>query len=220
MAKRHLKPTGDLGRVVFIVCLLLRFVSESNGLGIRSPQQPVNRGKCSSLRCGVQPRWPPVPYEVSGTTSCGFDANNAGISRTQTSTSTEQSASLKQLPSTTLTDLSTFRPTMPARTRFPNISPPRSVSRDYDNRVLNEQGWGEEITRSIFPETTIVRPAPMFGFEDNLLHRLAGITNLFTSNHMQERYWPVHVGVTLPTMTLANVVGYRCRCWSRAHAAR
>lgn len=46
--------------------------------------------------------------------------------------------------------------------------------------------------RSIFPETTIVRPAPMFGFEDRLLHRLAGVTNI-TSNHMQEKYWPVHV---------------------------
>lgn len=46
----------------------------------------------------------------------------------------------------------------------------------------------------IFPETTIVRPAPMFGFEDNLLHKLAGMTNLLTSNYMQERYWPVHVG--------------------------
>lgn len=33
----------------------------------------------------------------------------------------------------------------------------------------------------------------MFGFEDNLLHRLASITNLFTANHMQERFWPVHV---------------------------
>lgn len=33
----------------------------------------------------------------------------------------------------------------------------------------------------------------MFGFEDNLLHKLAGVSNLFTANHMQERYWPVHV---------------------------
>lgn len=33
----------------------------------------------------------------------------------------------------------------------------------------------------------------MFGFEDNLLHKLASITNLFTANHMQERFWPVHV---------------------------
>ncbi|PQE14347.1 hypothetical protein CJF30_00006950 [Rutstroemia sp. NJR-2017a BBW] len=52
---------------------------------------------------------------------------------------------------------------------------------------------GEQVARNIFPETTIVRPAPMFGFEDRLLHKLAGVTNVFTSNHMQERYWPVHV---------------------------
>lgn len=54
------------------------------------------------------------------------------------------------------------------------------------------KGRGEQVARSIFPETTIVRPAPTFGFEDNLLLKLAGVTNLFTSNHMQERYWPVH----------------------------
>lgn len=47
--------------------------------------------------------------------------------------------------------------------------------------------------RSIFPETTIVRPAPMFGFEDKLLLKLASVTNLFTANNMRERYWPVHV---------------------------
>lgn len=54
------------------------------------------------------------------------------------------------------------------------------------------KGRGEQVARSIYPETTIVRPAPTFGFEDNLLIKLAGVTNLFTSNHMQERYWPVH----------------------------
>ncbi len=58
-----------------------------------------------------------------------------------------------------------------------------------------EQGKGEEVVRQIFPETTIVRPAPMFGFEDRLLNRLAGVTNLFTANHMQQRFWPVHVSV-------------------------
>ncbi|MCJ1224119.1 NADH-ubiquinone oxidoreductase 40 kDa subunit [Toensbergia leucococca] len=62
---------------------------------------------------------------------------------------------------------------------------------------------GEEVVRNIFPETTIVRPAPLFGFEDRLLHKLAGVTNLFTSNHMQERFWPVHaidVGRALEVM--------------------
>ncbi|KAI5863592.1 NAD(P)-binding protein [Durotheca rogersii] len=65
------------------------------------------------------------------------------------------------------------------------------------------KGKGEVVARNIFPETTIVRPAPIFGFEDNLLIRLAGITNLFTSNNMQERYWPVHsidVGQALEAM--------------------
>lgn len=33
----------------------------------------------------------------------------------------------------------------------------------------------------------------MYGFEDRLLNKLAGITNTFTSNHMQERLRPVHV---------------------------
>jgi NADH dehydrogenase (ubiquinone) 1 alpha subcomplex subunit 9 len=62
---------------------------------------------------------------------------------------------------------------------------------------------GEAVVRSIFPETTIVRPAPLFGFEDRLLHKLAGVTNVLTANGMQERYWPVHaidVGQALELM--------------------
>lgn len=62
---------------------------------------------------------------------------------------------------------------------------------------FSTKGRGEQIVRDIFPETTIVRPAPLFGFEDQLLLKLAGQTNLFTSNHMQEKYWPVHVSLIL-----------------------
>jgi NADH dehydrogenase (ubiquinone) 1 alpha subcomplex subunit 9 len=57
------------------------------------------------------------------------------------------------------------------------------------------QAQSEIVARKIFPETTIVRPAPLFGFEDRLLHKLAGVTNLFTTNHMKERFWPVHVSI-------------------------
>ena len=32
------------------------------------------------------------------------------------------------------------------------------------------KGLGEQAVRSIFPETTIVRPAPLFGYEDKLLN--------------------------------------------------
>lgn len=68
-----------------------------------------------------------------------------------------------------------------------------NASEDSPSEFFKTKGWGERVVREIFPETTIVRPAPMFGFEDHLLHKLAGVTNLFTSNHMQEKYWPVHV---------------------------
>ena len=59
--------------------------------------------------------------------------------------------------------------------------------------LMDHQAQGELVARQIFPETTIVRPAPLFGFEDCLLHRLASVTNLFTTNHMKERFNPVHV---------------------------
>lgn len=59
--------------------------------------------------------------------------------------------------------------------------------------ICHHQAQGEDVVRSIFPETTIVRPAPMYGFEDRLLHKLAGVSNLITANYMQERFWPVHV---------------------------
>ena len=59
--------------------------------------------------------------------------------------------------------------------------------------LTTSQARGEKVVRDIFPETTIVRPAPMFGAEDNLLMKLAGVTNVFTANNMRERYWPVHV---------------------------
>jgi NADH dehydrogenase (ubiquinone) 1 alpha subcomplex subunit 9 len=59
--------------------------------------------------------------------------------------------------------------------------------------LTGKQAEGERVARQLFPETTIVRPAPCFGFEDNLLHRLASVTNFLSVNNMQERFWPVHV---------------------------
>ncbi|KAH8590920.1 hypothetical protein B0O99DRAFT_633811 [Bisporella sp. PMI_857] len=78
-----------------------------------------------------------------------------------------------------------------------------NASLDSPSEFFRTKARGEQVARSIFPETTIVRPAPLFGFEDRLLHRLAGVTNVLTSNHMQERYWPVHaidVGEALERM--------------------
>ncbi|KAJ9611588.1 Protein-lysine N-methyltransferase efm5 [Cladophialophora chaetospira] len=60
------------------------------------------------------------------------------------------------------------------------------------SEFFRSKAQGEKVARQLFPETTIVRPAPLFGFEDNLLHRLAGVTNFLTVNNMQERFNPVH----------------------------
>jgi NADH dehydrogenase (ubiquinone) 1 alpha subcomplex subunit 9 len=70
------------------------------------------------------------------------------------------------------------------------------------------------VAREIFPETTIVRPAPIFGFEDNLLLKLASVVNLFTANNMQERYWPVHVCPPQSRISRNQILteaGHRCR---------
>ncbi|MDI1485075.1 MAG: Protein-lysine N-methyltransferase efm5 [Ramalina farinacea] len=86
--------------------------------------------------------------------------------------------------------------------RFIHVSS-YNASKDSPSEFFRTKARGEEIVRSIFPETTIVRPAPMFGYEDRLLNKLAGVTNLFTANHLQERFWPVHVidvGTALSTM--------------------
>lgn len=76
--------------------------------------------------------------------------------------------------------------------RFVHVSS-HSALADSPSKFYSTKAEGEKVVRDIFPETTIVRPAPMFGFEDRLLHRLAGQTNVLHSNHLQERFNPVHV---------------------------
>lgn len=73
------------------------------------------------------------------------------------------------------------------RTKVRNTSSRRALANP------RSQAQGEDVVRSIFPEATIVRPAPLFGFEDRLLHKLAGSANLLVSNHMRQTFWPVHV---------------------------
>lgn len=76
--------------------------------------------------------------------------------------------------------------------RFVQVSS-HSANLDSPSEFYRTKAKGEQVAREIYPETTIVRPAPMFGHEDRLLNRLAGATNVLTSNWMQERFWPVHV---------------------------
>lgn len=52
---------------------------------------------------------------------------------------------------------------------------------------------GEETVKEIYPDATIVRPAPIFGREDQLLTRLGNARTLFTVNENKETLYPVHV---------------------------
>jgi NADH dehydrogenase (ubiquinone) 1 alpha subcomplex subunit 9 len=86
--------------------------------------------------------------------------------------------------------------------RFVHVSS-HSASLDSPSEFFRTKAQGEQVARSIYPETTIVRPAPMFGFEDRFLHRLAYPSNIVTSNNLEERYRPVHaidVGMALEKM--------------------
>jgi NADH dehydrogenase (ubiquinone) 1 alpha subcomplex subunit 9 len=86
--------------------------------------------------------------------------------------------------------------------RFVHVSS-HSVSEDSPSEFYRTKARGEQAVRNIFPETTIVRPAPLFGWEDRLLNLLASAGNLFTSNALEERFWPVHaidVGMALEQM--------------------
>jgi NADH dehydrogenase (ubiquinone) 1 alpha subcomplex subunit 9 len=86
--------------------------------------------------------------------------------------------------------------------RFVHVSS-HSASLDSPSEFYRTKAQGEQVVRNIYPETTIVRPAPLFGFEDRLLNRLAGATNVLTSNWMQEYIYPTHaidVGIALEKM--------------------
>jgi len=160
MAKRHLKVSGDLGRVIFM---------EFDLRNTPSLEESVRHSD--------------VVYNLVGRT---YPTKNF-----------------------TLEDVHVEGPERIAEAvakydvdRFIHISS-HSADINSPSEFLRTKARGEKVVRDIFPETTIVRPAPMFGFEDNLLHKLAGVTNLFTSNNMQERFWPVHapdVGEALEKM--------------------
>ncbi|RAH84469.1 NAD(P)-binding protein [Aspergillus japonicus CBS 114.51] len=160
MTKRHLKVTGDLGRITFI---------EYDLRNTQSIEEAVRHSDVVYNLVGRQ-------YPTKN-----FTYNDVHVDGTE-----------RIVEAVAKYDVD----------RFIHVSS-YNASRDSPSEFFATKAWGEEIARSIYPETTIVRPAPMFGFEDNLLHKLARATNVLTSNHMQERYWPVHaidVGAALEAM--------------------
>ncbi|RHZ69404.1 NADH-ubiquinone oxidoreductase 40 kDa subunit [Aspergillus turcosus] len=160
MTKRHLKPTGDLGRVVFI---------EYDLRNTQSIEESVRHSDVVYNLVGRQ--YPTKNFSYTDVHVDGTERIAEAVAKYDVD-------------------------------RFIHVSS-YNADKNSPSEFFRTKGWGEEVARTIFPETTIVRPAPMFGFEDNLLHKLAGVTNLFTSNHMQERFWPVHaidVGSALEAM--------------------
>ena len=160
MAKRHLKVSGDLGRVVFL---------EMDLRNTASIEESVRHSD--------------IVYNLVGREypTKNFDFEDVNVEGTHRIASAVAKYDVD---------------------RFIQVSS-HSVHPDSPSEFYRTKYRGEQIARDIFPETTIVRPAPMFGFEDQLLHRLAGVTNLFTANHMSERFWPVHVidvGAALETI--------------------
>lgn len=160
MAKRHLKLTGDLGRVVMM---------EYDLRNTPSLEESVRHSD--------------VVYNIVGRDypTKNFDLEDVHV---------EGAERIAEAVAKYDVD------------RFIHVSS-YNANKNSPSEFFRTKARGEEVVRSIFPETTIVRPAPMFGFEDRLLHKLAGVANLFTSNWMQQRFWPVHaidVGKALAQM--------------------
>ncbi|KAI6748459.1 hypothetical protein HG530_015495 [Fusarium avenaceum] len=149
MAKRHLKVTGDLGRVVFI---------EHDLRNTPSIEASVRHSDAVFNLIGRD--YPTKNFSLE-------DVHIEGTERI--------------VEAVCKYDVD----------RYIHVSS-HSANSQSVSEFYRTKGRAEEIARSLFPETTIVRPAPIFGFEDNLLLKLAGVTNLFTSNNMQEKFYPVH----------------------------
>lgn len=150
MAKRHLKVSGDLGRVVFI---------------------EYDLRNTESIEASV--RHSDIVYNLVGR---NYPTKNFSLEDVHVEGAARISEAVAKYDVDRFVHVSSYN------------ADPNSPSEFFATK-----GKGEQVVRSIFPETTIVRPAPMFGAEDNLLQKLASITNLFTANNMQERYKPVHV---------------------------
>ncbi|KAM0277543.1 hypothetical protein ACHAQH_005743 [Verticillium albo-atrum] len=149
MAKRHLKVTGDLGRIVFV---------EYDLRNTESIEQSVRHSD--------------VVYDLVGRNypTKNFSLEDVHIEGTK-----------RIVDAVAKYDVD----------RYIHVSS-HSANLDSPSEFYRTKAQGEQIARNIYPETTIVRPAPLFGFEDNLLLKLASVLNLFTANNMRERFAPVH----------------------------
>ncbi|KAK3984951.1 putative N6-adenine methyltransferase-domain-containing protein [Cladorrhinum sp. PSN332] len=150
MTKRHLKVTGDLGRVVMM---------EYDLRNTQSIEESVRHSD--------------VVYNLVGR---NYPTKNFSLEDVHVEGTERIAEAVAKYDVDRFIHVSSY-----------NADP------ESNSEFFSTKGRAEHVARSIYPETTIVRPAPMFGFEDNLLLKLASVVNFVTSNNMKERYWPVHV---------------------------
>jgi NADH dehydrogenase (ubiquinone) 1 alpha subcomplex subunit 9 len=153
MTKRHLKVTGDLGRVVFM---------EYDLRNTQSIEESVRHSD--------------VVYNLIGR---NYPTKNFTLEDVHVEGTERIVEAVAKYDVDRYIHVSSF-----------NANP------NSPSEFFSTKGRGELVARSIFPETTIVRPAPLFGFEDKLLLKLASVFNLFTANNMQQRLWPAHVSAS------------------------
>jgi NADH dehydrogenase (ubiquinone) 1 alpha subcomplex subunit 9 len=167
MAKRHLKVTGDLGRVNFYE------------FDLRNTQSIEESVRHSDIVFNLIGRKYPTK---------NFSYRDVHVEGTE-----RIAEAVAKYDVDRFIHVSSYNADPKSRSEFYRTK----VSITYTQAMASAdtlKAQSERVARELYPETTIVRVAPLFGFEDNLLHKLAGVTNLFTSNHMRERFWPVHVG--------------------------
>ena len=149
MGKRHLKVTGDLGRVIFME------------YDLRNTQSIEESVRHSDL-----------VYNLVGRT---YPTKNFSYRDVHMEGTERIAEAVAKYDCDRFIQVSSYNADVNSPSEF-----------------FRTKARAEAIARQIFPEATIVRPAPMFGFEDQLLHKLAGVTNMFTTNNMKERFYPVH----------------------------
>ncbi|KAF3934283.1 hypothetical protein ABW19_dt0203781 [Dactylella cylindrospora] len=150
MTKRHLKVTGDLGRVTFLE------------MDLRNTQSLEESVRHSDIVINLIGR----EYETKNFTF--WDVHVEGTQRIV--------EAVAKYDVDRYIHVSSFN------------ADPESPSMFYRTKAV-----GEIEARSIFPETTIVRPSKMFGFEDKFLHKHALNRWMVTSNNFKETFYPVHV---------------------------
>ncbi|KAI9656112.1 MAG: NADH-ubiquinone oxidoreductase 40 kDa subunit [Alyxoria varia] len=161
MAKRHLKVTGDLGRVWFL---------EHDLRNTHSIEECVRHSD--------------MVYNLTGRDypTKNFDLEDVHIDGAERIADAAAKYDID---------------------RFVHVSS-HDASKDSPSEFFRTKARGEEVVRNIFPEATIVRPAPMFGWEDRLLNNLAGESSIWQSNHailtIERAYQAIDVGAALEVM--------------------